>query len=187
MKAPDTPIAVVPVGKVSPLAAKSIAAHVIGYLDVAADILAPLEHPAYAYDERRTQYNAALILRRLDAVSFQGYDRVIALLDLDLFVPILTYVFGEARQGGRCALVSLYRLKVREDSPRAGSLAVERAAKVALHELGHLYNLHHCADEGCLMHFSGALEDLDRTPLYCCRYCAFYFREAFSARSQGQA
>jgi archaemetzincin len=98
---------------------------------------------------------------------------------VDLFIPILSYVFGEARQGGRCALVSTWRLKKNRDGTRAPlPLLMERAGKVALHELGHLYNLFHCMDERCLMYFSGGLEDLDSAPLYFCRYCATYLRGA---------
>jgi archaemetzincin len=46
--------------------------------------------------------------------------------------------------------------------------------------LGHLFNLFHCEDNKCLMHFSGDLEDLDRTPLYFCRYCSAYYKDARS-------
>ena len=100
--------------------------------------------------------------------------------DLDIFAPILTYVFGEAKQGGKYALVSLYRLKKNPDgSGLPQSHLLERVAKVALHELGHLFNLIHCMDERCLMHFSGRLQDLDRASLYFCSYCSVYIREAF--------
>ena len=100
-------------------------------------------------------------------------------LDLDLFVPIFTHVYGEALQGGNTALVSLHRLASNPDDRKPASAeALERAAKVALHELCHLYDLSHCMDARCLMHFSGDLEELDRTPFYFCRYCAAYFRDA---------
>jgi len=104
---------------------------------------------------------------------------VIGILDVDLFVPIFSHVFGEAKQGGKYALVSLFRLKKNPDgSTIMSSNFYERAAKVALHELGHLYNLFHCEDKRCLMHFSGGLEDLDETPLYFCRYCTAFFKDA---------
>jgi archaemetzincin len=47
-----------------------------------------------------------------------------------------------------------------------------------MHELGHLFDLHHCMDRKCLMHFSGGLEDLDEAPLYFCRYCSVFLRDA---------
>jgi predicted Zn-dependent protease len=39
-------------------------------------------------------------------------------------------------------------------------------------------------DALCLMHFSGGLEDLDQTPLYLCRYCSLYLRDALSRKNR---
>jgi archaemetzincin len=94
------------------------------------------------------------------------------LLEVDLFIPILTHIFGESRQGGRIALVSLYRLRCQPDGSQPSSgLIYERVAKIALHELGHLFNLCHCEDPFCLMHFSGGLQDMDLIPFQRGRYC----------------
>ena len=171
---------VVPIGNVPEITSKTIAAHILGYLNLDTDILPPLEHPAHAYDKKRLQYNAGTILKALESEPFPDYTKVIGIIDLDIFAPILTYVFGEAKQGGKCALVSLYRLKRNPDgSTLPNPLYLERVAKVALHELGHLFNLIHCMDERCLMHFSGRLQDLDRASLYFCSYCSVYIRDAF--------
>ena len=179
MNSTEKRIGVVPIGDIPEIISKTVAAHMLGYLGLNADILPPLEEPAYAHDEKRFQYNAMLILKALEQERFSDYAKVIGILDLDIFVPLFTHVFGEAKQGGRSALVSLYRLrKDPEGSTPPPALVLERAAKVALHEVGHLFNLVHCTDEKCLMHFSGVLSDLDRTPLYFCRYCSIYFRDA---------
>jgi archaemetzincin len=115
----------------------------------------------------------------LESEVSRQYDKVIGILDVDLFVPILTHVFGEARQGGKSALVSITRLKDDVDADHPPTpLLLGRAAKVALHEAGHLYNLFHCMDEKCLMGFSGGLSDLDLRPLYFCRYCHAFLRDA---------
>ena len=172
-------IGLVPIGNVPEIAVKTIAAHFLGYLNIDSDILSPLDHPSYALDERRVQYNAAIILKALELEPFDDYTQILGILDVDLFIPILTHVFGEARQGGTHALVSLYRLK--KDlggSASSTPLLLERAAKVALHESGHLFNLFHCEDERCLMHFSGGLQELDHLPLYFCRYCWVFLRDA---------
>jgi archaemetzincin len=170
---------VVPIGDVPQISSKTIAANIIGYLNIDADILPRLENPNYAHDERRLQYDAGAILKSLESKAYHDYSKVIGVLDVDIFVPILTHVFGEAKQGGKYALVSLYRLKRDMDGSTSPTpLLLERTAKVALHESGHLFNLLHCMDEKCLMHFSGGLQDLDRTPLYFCRYCSAYFRDA---------
>jgi len=108
--------------------------------------------------------------------GFTACWKVIALVNVDLFIPIFTHVYGEARQNGKIALVSTFRLAQKKGgtSPPPDEI-LERTAKVALHELGHLFNLEHCQDSKCLMHFSGHLAELDETPLYYCRYCATIF------------
>jgi archaemetzincin len=172
-------IGVVGFGEVPETVPKVIAAHISGYLSLTARVMAPLGLPADALDERRLQYDAGRILGRMEAMSFAGPDKVVGVLGVDLFVPVFTHVFGEARQGGNAALVSLFRLGPRSTGSGPVSAAVlERAAKIALHELCHLYDLSHCTDEKCLMHFSGDLSELDRTPFSFCRYCKAFFRDA---------
>ena len=174
-------IGVVPVGDVSELAPKVIAAHIIGYLKLPAEILTPMEHPAYAFDEARLQYNAVKILNFFESCPYDNYDKIIGVFNVDLFVPTFTHVFGEAKQAGVHALVSLFRLgKEKEGGNPSSALLFERAAKVALHELGHLFDLSHCEHKNCLMHYSGGLTDLDDIPLYFCGYCNTYFQDALA-------
>ncbi|MBN2124981.1 MAG: zinc metallopeptidase [Deltaproteobacteria bacterium] len=172
-------LGVLPVGEVEGILGKTVAAHLLGYFHLEADLLPPLAPPVFAFDPRRLQYDAAAILRSLETITFQGYDKIVAILDVDLFVPILTHVFGEAQQGGRYALVSVYRLRGKEvGNPAPLPQLLERTAKVALHETGHLFHLLHCTQKKCLMHFSGDLRDLDAIPLFLCRYCSASLRDA---------
>ena len=168
------------------LPVKVVAAHVSAYLKLTPQILPRLAHPLYAFSEKRLQYDAGAVLRDLENKRFDNCRKVIAVLDVDLFIPIFTHVYGEARQNGKIALVSTFRLSEKTDgySPQPAK-TLERTAKVALHELGHLFNLEHCHDTRCLMHFSGNLADLDGTPLDYCRYCTTYFRDALR-RSSGR-
>ena len=160
------------------LPVKVVAAHVSGYLKLTPRILSPFDHPAYAFSENRLQYDAGAVLRDLENRRFENCRKVIAVLNVDLFIPIFSHVYGEARQSGKIALVSTFRLSEKNDgfSPSPAKI-LERTAKVAMHELGHLFNLEHCRDTSCLMHFSGNLAELDDTPLYFCRYCATYYRD----------
>ncbi len=165
-------VGVLPAGKIPEIVLKSLAAHITGYLHLHVEILPPLETPLYAYDAIRHQYDAGIILKTFESMGFKNTNKVIGVVDVDLFVPIFTHVFGEARQNGKYALVSFSRL----GTDQAGidpspALLLDRTAKVALHELGHLFNIFHCDDKNCLMHFSGDLEDLDKTPLEFCAYC----------------
>jgi archaemetzincin len=179
MNANLKPIGVVPFGEISEIVSKTIAAGILGYLHIDTEIVKPLRIPEDAYDKVRLQYNAGFLLNAFESIPFRDYEKMIGIFDLDIFVPIFTYVFGEARQGGKYALVSIHRLKRNSDGSAAPTpLLLERASKVALHELGHLFNLVHCEDARCLMHFSGGLKDLDRAPPYYCSYCSLYLRTA---------
>jgi archaemetzincin len=165
-------VAVLPFGDAPQLAAKVIAAHVSGYLNLPAETLPPSTIPHHALDPGRLQYNAATLIETIEAMALTDYFKIIALFEVDLYIPLLTHVFGEARQNGRVALVSLFRLESPADNESASAGRIlERAAKIALHEMGHLLNLLHCDDDRCLMHFSGRLETLDRTTFNFCRYC----------------
>ncbi|MBW1722699.1 MAG: archaemetzincin family Zn-dependent metalloprotease [Deltaproteobacteria bacterium] len=178
-------VGVVPIGNLDGIFAKTVAAHLLGYFHLQVDILSPLGHPDYAFDPGRRQFDAGLILKALGKRPFRNSQKVIGIVDVDLFVPILTHVFGEAEQGGRHALVSLHRLRKREDgAPTPLSQLLERTAKVALHETGHLFDLLHCREKRCVMHFSGSLRDLDQTPLFLCKYCSLYLRDAFKRASR---
>ncbi len=174
-------IGLVPIGEVSKITSESIAAHILNYLNLDVDILPPMAHPEHAYNKKRLQYDAGAILKTLESGPFCDYAKVIGLIEVDIFVPIFTHVFGEARQRGKGALVSVYRLKRNSDGSTSPTpLVLERAAKVALHELGHLFDLHHCTDNRCLMHLSGGLDDLDAAPLSFCRHCSVFLRETLS-------
>jgi archaemetzincin len=186
MNSQERRIGVVSFGEVPELALKIIAANISAYYKLTADILPQQENPEYALDERRLQYNAATIIKEFETMHFSGYEKVIGVLNQDLFVPIFTHVYGEAKQGGNFALVSLFRLNKNPDgSSPSSSLFYERTAKVALHELGHLFNLFHCEEKQCLMHYSGGLEDLDASPFYLCRYCSTYLRNDSSFQRSG--
>ena len=123
------------------------------------------------YDEGRGQYNSTTILRhiklhppapRRPAHPALADSTLLAVLPHDLFIPILTYVFGEAELGGTAAVVSYHRLEnQRYGLPADRVLLAERLCKEALHELGHTLGLLHCPDQACVMRSSTSVDEID--------------------------
>ena len=119
----------------------------------------------FAYNPERNQYYATAILNRVSIPP--PAHRMIAVTSLDLFVPILTFVFGEAQLEGNCAIVSYYRL-IEPDRPE---LLPDRLTKEAIHELGHTFGLRHCHEWECVMSSSHAVERLDIKSASFCEAC----------------
>jgi archaemetzincin len=115
----------------------------------------------FAFDARRNQYYSTAILER---VAQRGATwRILAVTPLDLFVPVLTFVFGEAQLKGKCAVVSWFRY--------ADEQTMGRLIKEATHELGHTYGLRHCRDWECVMSSSASVERLDVKSADFCSRC----------------
>jgi archaemetzincin len=133
------------------------------------------ERPRHAYDARRRQHSSGAILRWLLEKGPPG-GKVLGVTDRDLFIPILTYVFGEAQLGGKAAVVSTARLL--EDVDVFGRrLLVERLAKEAVHEVGHAFGLLHCGTPGCVMSRSPAVREVDEKSSELCAECRARLRE----------
>lgn len=127
---------------------------------------------AASYDPVRRQYSSSLLLTRLAELPCPEGARLLGITGCDLFVPILTFVFGEAQLNGRAAIVSTHRL---EESfygmPANRVLEAERLLKEAVHELGHTAGLRHCDDWNCAMSSSHAVERLDVRGTGYCEQC----------------
>lgn len=124
------------------------------------------------FDPLRKQYNSSDILRQLIAFPPADAFKILGITAVDLFIPILTYVFGEAQLDGIGAVVSLHRLKnqfygLPEDEIRMR----DRLLKEAVHELGHTFGLLHCANPGCALNASTYVEDIDQKSRRLCSNC----------------
>jgi archaemetzincin len=127
------------------------------------------ENPRYAYNDTRCQYNSKLILKRLLQQSPLDTFRLIGVTTVDLYVPILKFVFGLAQIEGKCSIISLHRLCPRfYDQPSNPDLLLTRVEKTALHELGHTLGITHCRNRHCVMYSSTRIEDTDaKQPDFC--------------------
>src|SRR2546425_5768844 len=98
--------------------------------------------------------------------------RLLGVTGLDLYIPILTFVFGEAQLGGPCAVVSAHRLRQEfYGLPPNKELLRQRLRKEAVHELGHTFDLTHCDDYRCAMAPSHAVEWIDLKESTLCATC----------------
>jgi archaemetzincin len=135
-------------------------------------VAAPRLDPAFAFRPERAQYHATEILARLEALRTPALWRVLGVAAVDLYIPILTFVFGEAQLGGVCALVSSFRLRPEfYGLPPDPPLVHERLRKEALHELGHTLALTHCDDYACAMASAHAVESIDLKEAALCPAC----------------
>jgi len=129
--------------------------------------------PASAYNATRRQFHSTRILAGLCELPAPAGVKTLGVCDLDLFIPILTFVFGEAQLGNRAALFSVYRLhQPFYGLPADERLFYERCEKEAAHELGHAFGLAHCRDFECVMHFSNSIEQVDLKQSRFCPMCA---------------
>jgi len=126
---------------------------------------------SFALDAGRQQYYSTAIIQRLERAVNPDV-RVLGVTASDLYVPVLTFVFGEAQLDGNCAVVSTARLKEEfYGLPPRPDMVRERLLKEAAHELGHTFGLRHCANWRCVMTSSHAVERLDVKGAEFCGAC----------------
>lgn len=168
-------ILLVKVGKIENYVIEKLKLDLAKIFNRPVEIGKPMEEPVYAYNRKRNQYlSRAILLKLLEEKEFFNYEKVLGIVDHDLYVPELNFVFGEASQ--RVALISLTRLKpefygLLEDR----TLFLRRVLTEAVHELGHTFNLKHCNDPQCVMFFSNTLSDTDRKGVEFCPKCKSKF------------
>lgn len=134
------------------------------------------------------QYHSTRMLELLEKVPAGSGALKLGLTELDLCLPIFTFVFGEAVLGGDRALVSLHRLHQRfYGLPEDSDLLLKRAEKECLHELGHTAGLIHCNDYSCVMHFSNSVEQVDIKEASFCDPCRLKFDQFLAQRKAGTA
>ena len=125
-----------------------------------------------AYDPSRKQTNSTSLLFQVLSGSKGLPGKRIAIVDVDLFIPILTFVFGEAQLNGTAAVVSTHRLADHYYGlPRNDARTLVRLEKEIVHELGHTFGLYHCRHFECVMRTSVAVEEIDVKSVRPCPAC----------------
>jgi len=142
-----------------------------------------LQDVGFARDPGRNQYNSTLILDKLAELAPHHSIKVLAIISVDLFIPILTHVYGEAQLGGKACIVSTHRLMEGLSPMTIPETYDQRIIKEAVHELGHTFGLRHCTDHTCIMHYCRTVKDVDRKSDQLCRYCKILLEDEIKKMS----
>jgi archaemetzincin len=144
-------------------------------------ILQSTINPEDSYNPTRKQYHSTKILKEMldqippDALKMMG------ITSSDLFIPILTFVFGEAQLDGKVGIVSSARLQQEfYGLPPNQALLKRRLIKEIKHELGHTFGIVHCPLKECVMSVANNIADVDAKGISFCEGC----RELLRHRSK---
>ncbi|MFH1852224.1 MAG: archaemetzincin [Candidatus Neomarinimicrobiota bacterium] len=125
------------------------------------------------FNPDRVQYSANDILAHLLELSVENNDKIIGLTGVDIYIPVLTFIFGQAYLGGRAGVISDYRLKNEfYGMPNDQELFEQRLTKCIIHELGHMFGILHCNRLDCVMRSATYVEEIDQKSIYLCQRCA---------------
>jgi archaemetzincin len=174
-------ISIVPLGNVGEDILRVVADSVQGVLRLPVDVREPIDLPEEAYMDSRDQYNAMKIIKHLAEEYGGSALKVLGVTTKDISNPILTYVFGEAYMDGRAAVMSSARLRTGASGDTVSrEQFLDRIVKVAVHEIGHTFNLPHCHFGRCVMRASNSIQELDDKLNYLCDYCEAYLADALA-------
>lgn len=131
------------------------------------------------YEPTRRQYDGNKLLKVVQSSISPEFVKAIGLFRVDLFIPILTFVFGQAYFKGTAGIASLYRLKNEQyGMKKDNALLFDRFRKVIIHELGHTFGLVHCLVPDCVMRSSTYVEDIDQKKHTFCPSCRALIKES---------
>ncbi len=155
-------IRVIGVGRVSLQILADLCSDLARVLRVPCLVIPDRFDAGFAFHHERQQFHSTAILARLAQSAPRDGDALLAVADVDLYIPILKFVFGEAQIGRQSAVVSIFRLRQEfYGLPPDELLLRGRVCKEAVHELGHTLGLRHCEDYSCVMAPSHSVEWVD--------------------------
>lgn len=162
-------IQLLPLGSFRPEVLSGLVTGIAAEFQLPCELLPAELDPTFAFNLTRQQYSSTEILASLTKRNIADGTRLLGVTPVDLYIPILTFVFGEAQTDGTCAIVSAHRLRQEfYGLPHDPKIHQHRLLKESIHELGHTFAIPHCDDYECVMAASHAVEWIDlKTPRFC--------------------
>jgi len=161
------------VGELDGVVLEGIAVELANHFAIPCEVMPQTIDPAFAFHGERRQYHSSKLLAELQQFVTPNTWRILGVAGVDLYIPILTFVYGEAQMGGPGSVVSYYRLRQEfYGLPHDADLLRHRLLKESVHELGHTLDLTHCEDYRCAMSASHSVELIDLKENSFCGNCA---------------
>jgi archaemetzincin len=165
-------VQLLPIGNVEEDLLRHLEASIPRFLPAQCEILRNSLDPTPAFHGERVQYHSSELLKSMQGKTGPDCWRLLGVTAMDLYIPILTFVFGEAQMGGPGAIISSCRLRQEfYGLPPDRDMLRQRLVKEAVHELGHTLNLTHCDDYRCVMASSHGVEWIDLKESSFCAHC----------------
>jgi archaemetzincin len=165
-------IVVVPMGDIDYSMVNKLASQLVSYFSVGVDILQGSKIPPEAFNPQRGQYYSTVILSKLELMKSAAGEKMLGLVDEDLYIPSKNYVIGDADPAGKSAVLSLFRLR-RENYEMLDETKVlySRILKEAVHQIGHLWGFEDCRNPKCVMYATDDIGEVDRKGKKFCDNC----------------
>lgn len=165
-------VVIIPLGKIDQRVASFLDPVLKRVFHAWVDLGDRMEQLDFAQSKAREQYNASLIMKRLNSFKSSTIDKILAIADVDLYESGALYVLGQSDPIQGIALISVTRLRPEfyNRSP-SDKTFLSRIHKTAIHELAHAYGLGHCTNPKCIMFPPKDISDEDRKGTELCNKC----------------
>jgi archaemetzincin len=165
-------IVLVPLGEMDYGLVNRLATKLVSIVDSPVDILQGIRIPRESFNPKRNQYYSTIILNKLELLRASPREKILGIMDEDLYVPSMSFVLSEADPQAKSAIISTHRLKQQSlDIYDDEKIHFSRTVKELVHNLGHLLNLEHCPNPKCVMHLSNTLLEADEKSEKFCDNC----------------
>ncbi len=165
-------VVLAPLGEIDFGLTNKLASGLASLLGLTVEILHPLEIPPEAYNPQRGQYYSTIVLNKLQLLKADEKEKILGIIDEDLYTPALSYLFGDADPLSKVAVLSICRLRNEFSGfPENEELMFNRILKESAYQLGRTLNLENCPNPKCVMHQSLKVVDTDLKLAKFCDNC----------------